>query len=123
MATRYSVIQYVPDPVADERVNIGVVAFSDDDVRVRFLANWDRVRHFGLTDVRFLKDFARRLGGAVSAEPFLPLSIGQRTTIDAKRIAEIAGEWVNGIQFTEPRASLSSVEELIAEVAQRFLAD
>ena len=29
MATFYSVIQFVPDPVADERMNAGVVVFGN----------------------------------------------------------------------------------------------
>jgi Protein of unknown function (DUF3037) len=28
MASRYSIIQYVPNPIADERINIGVLAFE-----------------------------------------------------------------------------------------------
>ncbi|MBD2294685.1 DUF3037 domain-containing protein [Anabaena sphaerica FACHB-251] len=28
MASKYSVIQYVPDPIADQRINIGVIAFD-----------------------------------------------------------------------------------------------
>ncbi|MGL4618228.1 MAG: DUF3037 domain-containing protein [Chroococcidiopsis sp.] len=29
MASRYSIVQYVPNPITDERINIGVVAFDD----------------------------------------------------------------------------------------------
>ena len=33
MSAFYSVIQFVPDPVADERINAGVVAFDGKVVR------------------------------------------------------------------------------------------
>lgn len=36
MVSRYSVIQYVPDPIADERMNVGVVVFNDDTVLCTF---------------------------------------------------------------------------------------
>ena len=35
MAAYYTVVQYVPDPVADERINVGVVGFARGRVLVR----------------------------------------------------------------------------------------
>lgn len=61
MASKYSVIQYVPDPIADERINIGVLAFDHDQVCVKFLQSWERVRNFSRTDISFLHDFAQRM--------------------------------------------------------------
>ena len=59
MASRYSVIQYVPNPIADERINIGVLAFNEQVVKVHFLSRWDRVRDFGqVKDIDFLQNFA-----------------------------------------------------------------
>src|SRR5579885_3191655 len=40
MASFYTVVQYVPDPVADERINAGVIVFSRDRVAARFVKNW-----------------------------------------------------------------------------------
>jgi hypothetical protein len=37
MPAKYSVIQFVPSPVANECINIGVIAFDAADVHVRFL--------------------------------------------------------------------------------------
>ena len=59
MVSRYSIIQYVPNPIADERINIGVVAFNEDAVRTHFLSNWERVRYFGMEDTEFLKKLLR----------------------------------------------------------------
>ena len=33
MSSYYSVVRYVPDPVADERINVGVVVFGSDYFR------------------------------------------------------------------------------------------
>jgi Protein of unknown function (DUF3037) len=50
MVSRYSVIRYVPNPSADERINIGVLVSDEQEVRVRFLQNWERVRCFGMSE-------------------------------------------------------------------------
>ena len=47
MPSRYSIIQYVPNPIADERIHIGVLAFDENLVKVSFLKNWQRVKDFG----------------------------------------------------------------------------
>jgi hypothetical protein len=36
MVCYYTIVQYYPDPIADERINIGVMVFGDDQVRSRF---------------------------------------------------------------------------------------
>ena len=51
MATFYSVIQFVPDPVADERMNAGVVVFGNGRILVRFVENWGRLQRFSNQDV------------------------------------------------------------------------
>jgi len=51
MVSRYSIVQYVPNPIADQRINIGVLAFDDNRVCVRFLSNWERVKRFGMEDI------------------------------------------------------------------------
>ena len=66
MVSRYSIIQYVPNPIADERMNIGVLAFDNENVRVQFLRNWSRVHDFGGENIRFLRDFAKKCDLSVS---------------------------------------------------------
>ena len=106
MAAYYSIIRFSPDEITDERINIGVVVFGEGQSRVHFVENWQRVRDFAGRDVRFLKDFAR----------------------DAERMSETAirravTNWTHTIQFTTPAPSLLSVDELLLEVASRFLLD
>src|SRR6266571_3423111 len=54
MPTTYTVVQYVPDPIADERLNVGVIAVSGGRARSRFLTNWLRAERFGNARVRVL---------------------------------------------------------------------
>jgi hypothetical protein len=120
MASKYSIVQYVPNPIADERINIGVVAFDDNDVRVQFLNNWSRVQAFGREDIHFLRDFAKRMNFAASEGLLFPGDEPDGTP-KHERLKKIARGWMNSIQFTEPRGSLDNVESLLEDIAQTYL--
>ncbi|MEG4274709.1 MULTISPECIES: DUF3037 domain-containing protein [unclassified Microcoleus] len=120
MASRYSIVQYVPNPIADERINIGVVAFDDNDVRVQFLNNWSRVQAFGREDIHFLRDFAKRMNFAASEGLLFPGDEPDGTP-KHERLKKIAQGWINSIQFTEPHGSLDNVENLLEDIAQTYL--
>lgn len=120
MASRYSIVQYVPNPIADERINIGVVAFDDNDVRVQFLNNWSRVQAFGREDIHFLRDFAKRMNFAASEGLLFPGDEPDGTP-KHERLKKIARGWINSIQFTEPHGSLDNVENLLEDIAQTYL--
>ncbi|WP_310569319.1 DUF3037 domain-containing protein [Gemmatimonas sp.] len=117
---RYSVIQYLPDPLAEEKVNIGVVAFDESGAFVRFSTDWARLRRFGREDIQFLKlfaaDFQRR------SKSLSPLSGNDSADIEVEEFLAMAGSWSNSIQFSVPRGSLKPAARLLEEVAQRFLA-
>lgn len=72
MSAYYTVVQYVPDPVTDERVNIGVIAFDRGVVRSRFLRNWRRIQQFGSENLAFIKEFVQRVLRSSSLEVPLP---------------------------------------------------
>ena len=120
MASRYSIVQYVPNPIADERINIGVVAFDDNDVRVQFLNHWSRVQAFSREDIHFLRDFAKRMNFAASEGLLFPGDEPDGTP-KHERLKKIARGWINSIQFTEPRGSLDNVENLLEDIAQTYL--
>ena len=118
MPSHYSIVQYVPDPITDERINVGVIVTGDSGaVRVRFLSHWQRVRQFGLSDVSFLREFARAIE---MRQGELDLSQTQWTEPVLRRLSS---EWMRSIQFTEPRASLKHVDSLFEEIVVRFLHD
>jgi hypothetical protein len=117
MPSHYSVVRYVPDPIADERINVGVIVLGDDGARVRFLNRWERVREFAEGDVKFLKAFARD----VQDRQMVLGDVQEAWTVEQLR--KYAGEWRNTIQITEPRASLKSPADLMDEISRRFLVD
>lgn len=123
MASKYGVIQYVPDPIADERINIGVIAFDNQNIRVRFFKSWlswKRVQSFGMEDIKFLKDFAHRMENNVK-EGYLFSEDKLNEVSYQEIISKIAQEWINSIQITEPRVSLDSVDDLIEDIANTYL--
>jgi hypothetical protein len=123
MASKYSVIQYVPDPIADERINFGVLAFDDQTVRVEFLHHWDRVRCFSKTDTSFLHDFAKQMKESAESGLLFPSDKANNEIPPHERLESFALESMNSIQFTQPRASLRDVESLIENVTAKFLVD
>lgn len=123
MPARYTVVQYVPDAIADERINIGVIAFTEDRVLPQFLQDWSRVRKFGGSDVEFLKGFARELKQSASPTIFLEGFAVGGGALTAATIMAASGAWTNNIRFTEPRASLRTVEDVLTEMSARFLSE
>jgi len=122
MASRYSVIQYVPNPIADERVNIGVLAFDDEVVRVHFLQSWNRVEHFSNEDISFLRDFAKQMEESAARGLLFP-GDQEKDVPKLERLIKVSRGWMNSIQFTAPCGSLTDVDSLLEDVVSTYLVD
>lgn len=116
MPAYYTVVQYVPDIIMGERINAGVIAFDGDQVKVRFVRKWSRIKKFANYDIRHLQNFFRDIEKSLHAFNFAD-------PLNEDRIREMASKWGGSIQFTSPRGSLLSLEELIEDVGRRFLID
>lgn len=119
MPNYYAVVQYVPDLVRDERINVGVIAFGDGSIRSEFIQDWSRPKAFGGEDLTFLKEFGRHV--RESQQEQLPLADPSLATITEELLRTFSATWRNSIQITEPRASLLDTNELLRDVAARFL--
>ena len=120
MASYYSIIQYVPNPIANERINIGVLIFDDKEIKVKFLKNWNRVKNFCMGDITFLRDFESQMQKAVSQGllfPGDPLLDQPRQD----RLQRVSESLMNSIQFTEPNFSLKSVDKLLEDSIKKYL--
>jgi hypothetical protein len=115
MPAFFSVIRYVPDPLADERMNIGVIVFGPSETFVKFVERWDRVRGFGGEDVSFLRDFADLV-----RDRQLPLLETPRLWSE-EVLQKALGGWSNSIQFSLPKVSTKPASELLPEIARRYL--
>lgn len=109
MTSYYTVVQFVPDPLTDERINVGVIAFDDEgNVDHRLLSNWNRVRAFTGRDIKPLRSAVENL-------------VEEGLTADA--IRSIASEWRHSVQLTDPRVSLTTVDELLDDMTPMMLVD
>lgn len=117
MACFYTVVRYVPDPLAEERLNIGVIVFGPEGVRTRFTRRWQRVRGFGSEDVTFLRTFVQELE---ASQHLLPLFEHPRQW-DEQLITGAINHWRSSIQFSEPKGSTQSPDVVLRTVADRFL--
>ena len=92
----FSLIRYVPDPVKNEFVNIGVLLRSEDArAAVRFTRDWSRVRCVD-------PDADTTMLEALEAE------IGRRLAVDARAgVASLEDALSNGVQLTEAKACLA----------------
>jgi hypothetical protein len=112
MSTHYAIIQYVPNPIADERINIGVVVLGEGTSRIQFLNNWDRVKTFGGEDISFLLEFTERFPDFNAEIPI---------TLDWVQSAAV--RWQNSIQIRYGGASLDGVDEVLVDVVEKYLVE
>jgi hypothetical protein len=119
MPSKFVVVQYVPDPIANERINVGVLVYSENRVLSQFLTDWKRVKMFGGEDLSFLKEFAR----GVQRDSAAGVEEREESALTAATIGKWAASWRNSIQLTEPRVSLHEPEALLREAVQLFLAE
>jgi len=120
MASYYSIIQYVPNPIANERINIGVLIFDDKEIKVKFLKNWNRVKNFCMGDITFLRDFESQIQKAVAQGLLFPGD----SLLDQprqERLQRVSEGWMNSVQFTEPNFSLKPVDKLLEDSIKKYL--
>lgn len=116
---QYSVVQYLPNPLAEERLNIGVVVFDESSVFVRFISSWTRLRRFGSEDIQFLKSIAADLQRR--SKSLAPLGGIEASDVSVEELQSMLGRWSHSVQFTKPRGSIRSVPALLDELENRFL--
>lgn len=121
MNSFYSIIRFVPDPVAEEFLNIGVVVWGDGRVRHRFLRDWTRVKHFSPVDLHSLRDIERWFDGPMSEQLDLPTPGAMPVSESIMRA--VAGQWGGILQLTEARVSPRRPDDLLNVIAAKMLKD
>jgi len=118
MLSSYSIVRYVPDPIADERINIGVIVVGEGVMRTRFIEDWRRIQQFGAEDISFLHDFVHDLEKVTNTWQ-VESDDKQDWSIDT--LTKLSAGWINSIQISTPRASLRTPDELLREISGIFL--
>jgi hypothetical protein len=118
-AFQYAVLQYVPDPVRQESLNVGVVVAipGSDTAAVRMLKKPEaaRLKWLGVKDdIQFLDDLADDL-----SHPEVPPG---GTAADV--LARAHTEWGGTVRVSELRAALhDDVQDLCDELYSRYVAN
>lgn len=109
MASWYSVIQYVPDPVSNERINVGIVGMTTEGTPTfHFLKDWNRVKSFSGTSVSGLREYL----GSLEDE-----------NLTLKKLEVLSEDVTSSIQFTKPHVSSKEPDQLLAWLSARMLTD
>lgn len=120
MTNRYTVIQYLPDALAGECLNAGVIVYRGGHVRARFVSDWHRLKLFGKGDIGFLKEFAANIRKMTRSAVMPPAPDGSGT-LDEATLNNMILTWSNEIRFTPPRVSIRALDELYEEAVSQFL--
>lgn len=123
MPSHYCVVQFVPDPLADERVNVGVLAFDEECVRSAFVEDWRRAIALAGRSVTPLRKVIRDLERATS-DDFQQEALRSPThfhRLTAELVEDLANRWSHSIQLTPPRGSLADVDTVLAEISAVML--
>ena len=116
MPSRYTLIQYRPDPASDERLNIGVIAWDADGAHVVFVESWEHVRLFGGQDVAFLREFAQSVQNRLPEE-MAPIV----DELTEELVQRWVGDLADGVQLTPAEGAPEEAGKLVSSLAARFL--
>lgn len=112
MTSQFSVLQYVPDPLADERINVGVIAYDDSEQAFRVLKDWHRVERFAGHPAAHLRaSVLDLLDELAEVEP----------TDLPGRLGEWRSGWHGSLTLTPPRVSLDPPERVLDDIAASVL--
>lgn len=100
--TQYHVVQYIPDIVLNERINIGIIIYDDETILVGETSNWERISFFNYGEVD--TDLLRGI-----LEDF-------KCRDNIKR----AQRWINCLQVSCSRGSILPLGELFNDLCERF---
>lgn len=117
MTTQFSVIRFVPDAVANESINVGVIAISGQNVKIQFINSWHRARALGGEKVTYLRDFVKDLSARQE------ILFGEGDTWSEASIREYLGRWRHMVECTELRGSIKPIEQLLPELVTLYLKD
>jgi hypothetical protein len=121
MAAKYTIVQYLPDPLAGECINIGVIVFGAGQLLARFLDNWERVEAFAnYADISFVREFAEQFQEVDPEQLGLQL-IAPLESITAETIQSLTTRWIHSIQLTPPGFSIKDPGQLMETLAPRYL--
>lgn len=116
MTAFYSLVQVVPDPLADERVNVGVVTVGSGASRNEFLSDVGRASRFlsSYYEAGALHKLVEELRDDLESEL-------AHAPDPVELLRGLSKSWDRDVRLTEPRVSALDVDALVQFVAERAL--
>jgi hypothetical protein len=115
MPSYYSVLRFVPDPIAGESINIGIIVVRGTETHVRLLEDWSRVQKFAATGIKEIQ----RLTREIAEDPCGSLGIDPKS--GPQQLNEKLASWTNSLQFSVLRAATEDPTTLDATLEGLFL--
>ena len=116
MTCQYSVLQFTPDPVAGELLNIGIVAWNADSAACKITNNWRRIRAIAGEKLESIQSYADQL--ASLANSWGPLS---GDSFQENIVSRVSVGAYAGFRLTPPRASVKTPRDVVSAVSHVFL--
>lgn len=107
MSARYTIVRIVPNSLAEEFVNVGLIAWDDGELCGRFLTSWTRAERFA--------------GGPI--EPSVrPLVEAVRSgRVSPSEIEQIVAKWAGFVQLAPVRVAALGARQFVERFAAKFL--
>jgi hypothetical protein len=123
-ALLYSIIQVVPDPIRDERINVGVILWDDASGLVKVEVR-PRARELKALaprlDTRFLTELREQLATRLAHWPADRSISPSDRSHKALTLDDLGRESANVVQFTRPGVSSRPRDELLRHLMHRFV--
>jgi hypothetical protein len=119
----FSIVRFVPDPIREERLNIGIAVLTRDGIAAKMLASGQASRLRRLTDRRDFRFLGEQEGSLNSARVPKQLSIGGGEDVwTSDMLRNAVDEWGGMVQFTSLRGGLTpSLDGLLDSLFSRYV--
>jgi hypothetical protein len=118
----YTVIRYVPNPIAEEFVDIAVVVFTEDAADCRIKDLDDALTFGSYADQKMLEEFCDRLSNGCKNNDLSCIE-SPNSGSRYQAILWTSNNWQNSIQLREPCGSLGEIAGAIDAIAKDFLGE
>src|SRR5437868_15216941 len=111
--TVYSVVKYVPDPLKQECINVGLIAVAEGIAKCYFPTNLKRAAWFGGVEASYLRDVLLELRRACESANHSLEFAEDSYAMNEARLKKLSQEWQRVVIISDPKPSLQSPTETI----------
>jgi hypothetical protein len=98
------IIQYVPDPIRNERFNIGVLSYDDETIQKKYITDWSKLEMYLNRKFDWLKEITE-------------IFVWDHETINSYLTEYQPGS----LKLLGPHGTILSVNEALVDAEKRYL--